>query len=45
MKEMINLYKILVGKSQGKRTLVKFIRSWDANIKLALGESVARGWS
>jgi hypothetical protein len=39
--EMRNLYKILVGKPEGKRPLGRLRRRWVDNIKMALREI---GW-
>jgi hypothetical protein len=34
-----NVYKILVGKPEGKTPLQRHRRSWDDNIKIDLGET------
>jgi len=41
MGEMRNVYKILVGKSEGKRSLRKHRHRWEYNIRKNLGEI---GW-
>jgi len=41
MGEMRNAYRILVGKHEGKRTLVRHRRRWNDNIRLDLRET---GW-
>jgi hypothetical protein len=41
MEEMGNAYIILVGKSEGKRTLGRPNRRWDDNIRMDLREI---GW-
>jgi hypothetical protein len=38
-----NVYKILVGKSEGNRQLGGFGRMWDDNIKVGLKEMVCEG--
>jgi hypothetical protein len=38
MGEMINAYKILVGKTDGKRSLGRAKRKWENNIKIDLKE-------
>jgi hypothetical protein len=38
MGEMRNVYKILVGKSEGKRPLRGPRRRWEDNIRMNLGE-------
>jgi hypothetical protein len=42
MGEMRNAYRLLVGKSEGKRPLGKPRRRWAENIRMGLGEV---GWS
>jgi hypothetical protein len=39
MGEARNACKILVGKSLGKRALVRSVRRWEDNIKMYLGET------
>jgi len=43
MGEMRNSYKILVGKSEGKRQLRRARRRWEDNIRLDLREMVRVG--
>jgi hypothetical protein len=38
MGEMINTYKILVGKREGKRPLGRPKRRWEESIRMDLGE-------
>jgi hypothetical protein len=41
MEEKRNLYRILVGKPGGKRTLGRYRRRWKDTVKMSLGEI---GW-
>jgi hypothetical protein len=43
MGEKRNTYKILVGKSEGKRTLGRARRRWESYIKMDLSEIGSRG--
>jgi hypothetical protein len=38
MEERINMYKIVVGKPEGKRQLGRHCRRWEDNIEMTLGE-------
>jgi len=38
MRERKGIYRILVGKRKGKRTLGRFRRRWEDNIKMDLRE-------
>jgi len=40
MGELIGVYRILVGKSEGKRPFVKPSRRWEYNIKMYVQEVV-----
>jgi hypothetical protein len=38
MEEMRNVYKMLAGKPEGKRSLGRHSRRWDVNIRIDLRE-------
>jgi hypothetical protein len=44
-REMRNVYKILVGKLEGKRPLGRRRRRWDDNIKINLAEYCLEVWT
>jgi hypothetical protein len=44
MEEMVNAYKTLVGKSEGKRPFQKPMCKWDNNIKMKLKEKAVEGF-
>jgi hypothetical protein len=41
---MRNVYKVLVGKAEGKRALRRPRHRWEGNIKMDLREIVFGGW-
>ena len=45
MWERIGVYKVLVGKSEGRRTLGRHRRRWEDNIKIDLGEVGCGVWT
>jgi hypothetical protein len=43
--ERRGLYRVLVGKREGERPLVRPRRSWEDNIKMDLQEVGCRAWT
>jgi len=43
--ERRGLYRVLVGKREGERTLVRPRRSWEDNIKMDLQEVGCEAWT
>jgi hypothetical protein len=40
---MRNVYKVLVGKPEGKRTQGRSMCRWESNVKMDFGEGVGEG--